>query len=170
MWIYLFYTFQICILPILLPSTIKHLYWKQVKIDRVSRKLIIIIVNPYPATNFCPEKVFCCIYSRALQTIFFMEANTMNWADCSQGREQSDLGPKEHKQTTKLVTGRLTIIKAPINKFCTGNDFYNVLLNKSLARINKNLFLCAQSIQNSKISAQMTVGYVLRLRKAKVVI
>ena len=33
----------------------------------------------------------------------------------------------------------------------------NILLNKSLARINKKIFLCAQSIQNSKISAQMMV-------------
>ena len=34
---------------------------------------------------------------------------------------------------------------------------YYTLLNKSLAQINKKLFLCAQSIQNFKISAQMMV-------------
>ena len=32
-----------------------------------------------------------------------------------------------------------------------------ILLNKSLARINKKIFLCVESMQNSKISAQMMV-------------
>ena len=43
--------------------------------------------------------------------------------------------------------------------------FNNILLNNSLARINKNYFLFEQMVQSYKISAEMTVWYVVKLRK-----
>ena len=40
----------------------------------------------------------------------------------------------------------------------------NILLNKSLARINKNCYLFEQMVYSYKISAEMTVWYVIKLR------
>ena len=74
----------------------------------------------YPATIvfvlIMPSALYaCCIYSNALQTIFFMEANNMNHD------EHADLGPyffqcrlnqnisRREEQTTKVVTGSLRV-------------------------------------------------------------